>query len=135
MARFQRLRLYCLGLLIAVVPLGLASKVYVGPGQRWVEGYLGDLLYEVAWMLFVAAIWPRIAPGRLAMRVFGATAAVELLQLWQPPWLQVLRGRLLGKLLLGSTFVSWDFLYYALGCGLGWLLLHRLQRSFGIEPL
>lgn len=120
---------------MAVIPLGLASKVYVGPGQSWVEGYAGDLLYEIAWMLFLAAIWPRIAPGRLALGVFGATAAVELLQLWQPPWLQALRATLPGKLLLGSTFVSWDFLYYALGCGLGWLLLGQLQQRLGVEPL
>jgi hypothetical protein len=29
----------------------------------------------------------------------------------------------------GSVFVWWDFPHYAIGCGLGWLGLHGLQKA------
>jgi hypothetical protein len=49
------------------------------------------------------------------------------MQLWQPAWLQAMRATLPGRLVLGNTFVWSDFLYYVLGCVIGWLWLRWLQ--------
>ncbi len=113
--------------LVLVIPLGLVSKVYSGWGSAWVEGYLGDILFEMAWIFFIACLWPRVSAKHLSLWVFGLTSGVEVLQLWQPPWLQAIRATLAGKLLLGSTFVWGDFFYYALGCLLGWMALEVFQ--------
>jgi hypothetical protein len=93
----------------------------------------------MAWMFLMAGLWPAIAKAKqgllkLAWSVFAITAGFEFLQLWQPPWLQAWRATLLGKLFLGNTFVPLDFLYYALGCWLGWAVLKYWQRHLGLEP-
>jgi hypothetical protein len=56
------------------------------------------------------------------------------LQLWQPPWLQAVRATLLGRLVLGNTFTWGDFLYYAIGCGLGWLWLRAIRTRRSDTP-
>lgn len=108
--------------LLLVVPLGLGTKVYRGPGWQWFNEYAGDILYEIAWCFFFFLCFPRkqaIVP--IALSVFLATCALEFLQLWQHPLLEAMRSTLLGRLLLGTTFVPADFLYYALGSLLGGL--------------
>jgi hypothetical protein len=58
----------------------------------------------------------------VAVWVFLATAFLEILQLWHPPFLEAIRSTLMGRLLLGTTFVFSDFIYYAIGCILsGWI--------------
>ena len=135
MASLRRLRASAFTGLALVIPLGLGSKAYSGPARAWIEGYSGDILYELAWMFLIAGLWPALLRSdrgitRLAWSVFAVTASFEFLQLWQPAWLQVWRSTLLGKLILGSTFIVWDFFYYALGCLLGWFILKIWQRRY-----
>jgi len=42
---------------------------------------------------------------RIAVVVTLATCGLELLQLWQPPWLTEIRSTKFGAALLGTTFV------------------------------
>ncbi|GFE69657.1 DUF2809 domain-containing protein [Chroococcus sp. FPU101] len=58
--------------------------------------------------------------------VFIVTSLLEFLQLWHFFLLQLLRSYTLGRLLLGTTFSEWDFLYYALGCLIGWWWLRQI---------
>lgn len=139
MASLRRLRIYAFVGLALVIPLGLGSKVYSGLGSTWVEGYAGDVLYELAWMFLVAGLWPVVFKShrgisRLAISVFAITASLEFLQLWQPAWLQAWRATLAGKLILGTTFVAWDFFYYALGCLMGGAILKAWQTQLGLQP-
>ncbi len=138
MASLRRFRIYAFLGLALVIPLGLGSKAYNGPARAWVEGYSGDILYELAWMFLIAGLWPAILKSRrsllnLALGVFAVTASFEFLQLWQPAWLQAWRATLAGKLILGTTFVAWDFFYYALGCLMGWVILKGWQRQLGLQ--
>ncbi len=109
-----------------IVPFGLVTKFYRGPGQAWLNDAFGGIPYEIFWMLLVAVIWPRLRPGAIALLVFITTCLLEFLQLWQPAWLQAIRGTLPGRLVLGNTFIWSDFPYYAIGCFLGWLWLRWL---------
>ncbi|MBE9036881.1 DUF2809 domain-containing protein [aff. Roholtiella sp. LEGE 12411] len=70
----------------------------------------------------------RAAVIQIPLWVFVITCILEFLQLWHPRLLEEIRATLIGKWLLGTTFVWWDFPYYALGCVLGWLWLRQLQR-------
>lgn len=137
MASLTRLRLYAFIGLFFVIPLGLGSKMYSGPAAAWVDGYSGDIFYELAWMFLIAGLWPRLFKSRqgikqLALGIFAMTSCFEFLQLWQPAWLQAWRATLAGKLILGTTFVAWDFFYYALGCLLGWWILSTWQHRAGL---
>ncbi|NEO79446.1 DUF2809 domain-containing protein [Moorena sp. SIO4G3] len=115
--------------LLIITPLGILSKYYSGLGEKWVHDYSGAILYEIFWCLLIFFIIPnRQAITRITLGVFSATCALELLQLWQTPLLAPIRASLIGKFLLGTTFVWWDFLYYAIGSLLGWLWLRQISQ-------
>ncbi|NJN21099.1 MAG: DUF2809 domain-containing protein [Leptolyngbya sp. RL_3_1] len=111
-----------------IVPFGLVTKFYGGRGAEWLNDTFGGIPYEIFWILLVAWFWPRGKAFTIALSVFVATCLLEVLQLWQPPWLQAIRATLPGRLVLGNTFTWSDFPYYAIGCGLGWLWLRVLER-------
>ena len=107
--------------LVVVTAMGFFSKLYRGPGEDWLNDSLAGLFYVVFWCLAAALCWPRAPAGRIALAVLAATCALEVLQLWQPPWLQRLRATFMGAALLGTTFVASDFVYYGAGAVIGWL--------------
>ncbi|MEL6778715.1 MAG: DUF2809 domain-containing protein [Cyanobacteria bacterium J06597_16] len=103
-----------LGLLVA---LGLASKFSGVWGYAWVNDGVGDGLYEMFWIWLVGSWKVRWPVGKIAIAVFFITALIECSQLiaFPPAWTSQLGWRLL----LGTHFSWLDFLYYAVGCGLG----------------
>ncbi|MEB3279273.1 MAG: DUF2809 domain-containing protein [Lyngbya sp.] len=117
------------GILIALIPIGLASKYYQGPLQFWVNNSFSSIFYEMFWMFLVVLISPRLSPAPVAFWVFIVTSVLEFMQLWKPPFLQAIRETLIGRLVLGTTFVWGDFLYYVLGCAVGWLVLRTLKAK------
>jgi hypothetical protein len=117
-------RLLCCFILLVITPLGILSKSYSGIGKEWVNDYSGDILYEIFWCVFIFFFLPQkkyILP--IAIWVFVITCAIELLQLWQTPWLNSIRSTIVGKLILGTTFSLPDFPHYLFGSILGWLCL------------
>ncbi|MEC4986073.1 MAG: DUF2809 domain-containing protein [Oscillatoria sp. PMC 1068.18] len=117
-------RLLTLASLIIITPMGIYSKFYHGIGAWWINDYAGDILYEIFWCLFAFFLIPkRKVTLSIAVWVFGVTCALEILQLWKTPILDSARATFLGKMLLGTTFVWWDFPHYLIGCFLGWLWL------------
>jgi len=120
-----RLRLRIVLALLAVTAFGLAMKLYPGPGRWWVNDFgPASVAYEVFFMLLAALVVPRReAVTPIAVGVCVATCLLELLQLWQPPWLQAVRRQFLGAALLGNQFSCWDLPAYPIGCILGWFLL------------
>jgi hypothetical protein len=112
--------------LAVVLPLGVYTKFYRGPAAAWINDPLGSILYEIAWCLLAALAFRRSRPAAIAAVVFGATCAIEVLQLWRPPFLEFLRSFFVGRLVLGTTFVWSDFLWYAAGSAAGYGLLRRL---------
>jgi len=122
-------RKWVLAGLLTVTLAGFLSKWYTGPAHYWFNNYGAGLLYEVFWCLTVFFFIPNkkhITP--IATSVFTVTCILETLQLWKPPFLQLLRSTFLGKALLGTTFVWWDFPHYVLGCLMGWAWLRFLLR-------
>jgi hypothetical protein len=115
--------------LIALIPIGLASKFYKGPFDVWLNNSVGGIFYEMFWVLLVVLINPILSPGWVAFWVFIVTSSLEFAQLWKPEFLEVIRATLLGRLLLGTTFSWWDFPYYIIGCGLAWFGLKYLKYS------
>lgn len=114
-------------LLLIIIPLGLFSKAYTGIGQNWVHDYSGDILYEILWCLvFFWFFHSKKATVTIPLWVFIVTSLIEVSQLFFDRVPVTLRETIIWKLLLGSTFVWWDFLYYAIGCFFGWLLLDRI---------
>jgi hypothetical protein len=115
--------------LLAIVPVGLAAKFYRGWGRDWINDSSGGIFYVIFWCLLFFSLFPsRRNLWLIPLLVFFATCGVEFLQLWHPPLLEAMRSTLLGRLILGTTFVWGDFIYYAIGSVLGWLWLRSLWK-------
>lgn len=110
-----------------VVPLGYWVRFAPADEWAWLHDALGSVAYETFWILLILLIWPQGSIAKAAVAVFVATCALEVLQLWQPPFLQALRATLPGRLVLGNTFSWADFPTYAVGSfvGYGWAMLLR----------
>jgi hypothetical protein len=115
--------------LLAVTPLGFLFKIYSGPAQRWFNDYGAGLLYEIFWILVAFLIFPKEKFIRkITAWVFIVTCALEVLQLWDPWPLHLVRSYFIGRALIGTTFSWWDFPHYAIGCFLGFLWLRWLAK-------
>ncbi|MBF2066961.1 MAG: DUF2809 domain-containing protein [Calothrix sp. C42_A2020_038] len=125
---------YRVGLLISIifiVPLGYIVRFSQGFGLEWLYDFFGSVAYEIFWILLVVFIHPKASPTLTAIGVFIATCAIEFLQLWKPPFLEALRMTLLGRLVLGNTFIWTDFISYFVGSFAGWLWVRWLGKVCG----
>ena len=114
--------------LLIVIAMGFLFKFYSGFAHQWFNNYAAAIFYEIFWCLFVfLLVRNRKAIMQIPLWIFGITCILEFLQLWHPPILEQFRATFLGRLLIGTTFVWWDFLYYAVGCLLGWFWLRQLE--------
>jgi hypothetical protein len=115
-----------IGLLI-VVPLGFGLKYYSGPGFSWCNLHGAGVLYEVFWCLVAFFFFPgRKSIPYIAAVVFVGTCVLEFLQLWHPPLLELVRSFHVGAWLIGNGFDWFDFPHYAIGCGLGYLIMKKM---------
>jgi len=118
------IRKHTLLALLVVTPLGFIFKHYLGSFHNWFSNYGAGLLYEIFWILVSFIFFPAPkAVRRIPILVFAATCILEILQLWHPWFLEAIRASYLGKVLIGTSFIWWDFVYYAMGCFIGWLLM------------
>jgi hypothetical protein len=115
-------------LLLLITPLGFYTKIYSGPGASWVNDSLGDVFYEIFWCILFFLLIVKAKAWVIATSVFIVTCFLELLQLWHPEFLEIIRRYFIGRALLGTPFNLYDFIYYFSGSGIGYLILTRLQK-------
>lgn len=116
--------------LFIVTPLGFIFKLYHGPGHWWFNNYGAGLLYEIFWCLIIFFFTPnRRTAMTIVLWVFGITCSLEILQLWHPWFLELIRSTFLGKALIGTSFSWWDFPHYAVGCVFGWILMRLSSKD------
>ena len=115
--------------LLVITALGFTSKFYRGPAAWWFNNYVGGLLYEVFWCLLGILLFSKAKPLWIALCVLAITCFLEVLQLWHPPVLKLVRSTFIGRTLIGTTFSSWDFFCYVIGCFIGWLWMRRFSES------
>jgi hypothetical protein len=124
-------RLWTVASLFIIVPLGFYSKLYSGPAANWVNNSLGGVFYEIFWCLLIFLFLDAGNPWVIAIWVLVLTCCLEFLQLWHPPFLELLRSNFIGRTILGTSFTWSDFPYYFLGCGIGWLWMRWLRGAGG----
>lgn len=118
----ERARWKLLVLSLATIGVGLATRRAPGIFPRFVVAYGGDVLWAtlVYWLL----TWARPAARGVELAVMTASIAlaVEVSQLFTPPWLVALRANPFGALVLGQGFLWSDIACYAAGVALAWRL-------------
>jgi hypothetical protein len=127
-SEFSTKQKWSLILLLLVTPFGFYTKIYSGPGAPWVNDSLGGVFYEIFWCLLVFLFMVNARAWFIATSVFIITCFLEILQLWHPEFLEFIRSYFIGRTVLGTSFNLYDFIYYFIGSGIGYLILTRLQK-------
>ncbi|MDQ0585373.1 ribosomal maturation YjgA family protein [Streptomyces rishiriensis] len=120
-----RTRLVAVG--AAVVTIGAGLGVRAGVSGDLAK-YGGDALYTVLLFTLAVLMAPRVTPLAAAGGALAVSGAVELLQLSPIP-AELSQRSVVARLVLGSTFNAFDFLWYAVGAVVGWLV-HTAAGSF-----
>ena len=120
--KYIRSRVWLAGLILAVIAVGLASRKYPAMLPAALGSYPGDALWAVVVYLGIAFIKPDIVVWRLAGVALGVSYLVEVVQLYQAPWINSLRGTTLGHLVLGAGFDWLDLGAQTVGVALGTLV-------------
>ena len=116
---FRRSRWLIAILALLVIAVGLASRRGLVQFPAVLGNYPGDALWAWVVLLCVAWVRPAITRGRLVGVSVVVAFAIELLQLYQAPWMQALRANKLAYLVLGNGFDPLDLLAYVVGIALG----------------
>lgn len=106
--------LYC-GITLAIIAVGLASRRWPAMFPAAWGKYPGDALWTMMVFFGLAVVLPRLGTMRLTVAALAISYAVEFSQLYQAPWIQVLRAHPIGHLALGSTFNWPDLAAYTIG--------------------
>ncbi|MCA9664889.1 MAG: DUF2809 domain-containing protein [Myxococcales bacterium] len=109
-------RLALASVALATIPFGLLANRY-----RWWDGNAGAFAYEVLFIAAAQTVFIRSRTIIIALIVFVATCGVELLQLYNAPWIVAVRDTFPGRLLLGANygFDPWDMVRYLIGSAIG----------------
>jgi hypothetical protein len=116
-------------LILLITPIGFYTKFYHGTGEQWIHNYLGGILYVIFWILIYYLFFPKEKPWIISITVFIVTCAVEFLQLWHQPVLELLRSNFIGRTILGNSFTLYDFPWYLTGAVAGYLILTLIQKK------
>lgn len=114
--------------LIVITPIGFYTKMYSGPAAGWVNNHFGGVLYVIFWSLLIFLSMPNLKPLNITLIVLVLTCLIEFLQLWSPPFLQLLRSYFIGQTILGASFSWIDMAHYSVGFVLALLLIKLLAR-------
>lgn len=125
------------GLIAAAIALGLGSRRFGGSLPGFVADYAGDTLWALVAFLGLGFALPAASTRAVALLALAFATAIEVSQLYHAPWIDSLRGRTLGALVLGQGFLASDLACYAVGVGIGTLLeccLRDNEISGGNRP-
>jgi len=118
----------CIILSLLIITLaGFLCKFYSGIFQHWINNYLAGVLYEVFWCLVIFFFYfDKKHITKIAIGIFSVTSLLEILQLFHPYILELIRSTFMGRTLIGTTFSWWDFPHYIVGCIIGWFWMRKI---------
>jgi hypothetical protein len=111
-----------------LVPIGFYSKFYNGFAKNWVNNSLGGVFYVMFFAFFFSVIFSKSNVINISIIIGLATSVLEIIQLWKPPFLELVRSNFLGRTLLGNCFTYSDFIYYLIGTILSVICLKFIEK-------
>jgi Protein of unknown function (DUF2809) len=103
--------------LLCLLGIGSRRSPYILPG--FIATYAGDTLWALAAFLGIGLVLPRASTRTIAYLAMSFSVAVEISQLYEAPWIDLIRQTTLGGLILGFGFLWSDLACYAVGVGFG----------------
>jgi hypothetical protein len=116
------------GAVAATIIAGLASRRYAAHLPWWLAKNAGDALYATMVFWGFGFLSPRTRASRVALAATTFCFAIELLQLYQAPWIDAVRATMPGRLVLGQDCHAFDLVCYVIGVGLAVALEVGLRR-------
>ena len=116
-------------ILALLVPLGILTKFYAGPGSSFVNNHLGGVIYVVFFIFLASLFFPKTNTLKLSLIVLAITCLLEFTQLIQTKFLNELREYFVVHALIGSSFNWMDLPFYAVGGFIGWRGLKRVSHN------
>jgi hypothetical protein len=120
-------RFFYFVLIIIIIPIGLSTRSRLNIYPSLVKEYGGDVLYATLVFFLVRLLAPKAPFLKVASITYLFCILVEMLQLYQEPWLEKIRHTFPFGLILGYGFLWSDWICYAAG------VLLALAISFPIE--
>jgi len=117
-------------IVLLLVPLGIYTKFYHGPGEGFVHAYLGGILYVIFFIFLASLVFPKVRALKVSLVVFVITCLLEFTQLIQTPWLNELREYFLVHALIGSGYTTYDLLFYVVGGVIGYGALKGIETRW-----
>lgn len=127
----NRNRLLYLSLIVLTVLAGLSSRHFSSSLPHWITLYLGDALWALMVFLGFAFIFKRKSTLWVAVATLLFSFAIEISQLYHPPWIDGIRHTRIGGLILGFGFLWSDLVCYTAGVVLGVVVdkfLHKTKK-------
>ena len=113
---------------IAVMFIGLASRRFSTAGS-FIYDNLGDALWAAMIYFGVRFLFTKMPKKTSAVVALSFCFFIELTQLYQADWINVLRHTTLGGLVLGSGFLWSDIVMYGVGVGFAWFFDDFLGKT------
>jgi Protein of unknown function (DUF2809) len=106
-------------LIALAVALGLGSRRFGELLPGFVAAYAGDTLWALMAFLAIGLFLPRLTTWRVAALAISFSVMIEVSQTYHAPWIDSIRGKTLGALVLGHGFLWSDLACYVAGVGIG----------------
>ena len=106
----MRARLIYFIVICSVIFLGLASRQIGG-----IPLFIGDILWAVMIFFITRFLFLHANIKTLVIMSLAICYLVEISQLYQAEWINVIRATLLGRLVLGQGFSWGDLISYSVG--------------------
>lgn len=112
-----RHRLHYTGLIFFTIIIGLFARTKYVPAFLYL--WLGDALYAVLIFFLIGFIYNRKSVLWIGLAALVSCYVIEVSQLYQADWINLLRETKLGALTLGHGFLWSDLLAYVVGVAAG----------------
>jgi len=121
--------IYLILILLAII-LGLGSRYFSDFLPKWVNLYLGDVLWALMIFFIFGFLFKRKSTFWIAIISFLFSFTIEMSQLYQAQWINTIRYTTIGGLVLGYGFLWSDLLAYTVGITIGILLEQQVIFKF-----
>lgn len=116
--------------LFVLLPLlGLGTRAKAASLPHFWALYAPDALWALLVFVLVVLVAPRLAAWKAALVALVFAYLIEFSQLYQAPWINAVRAKRIGGLVLGFGFLWSDLVCYTVGIACGLALALWLERG------
>ena len=104
---------------ILTMGFGLASRKYQAYLPYIIGKYSGDILWALMVFFMIGFLFKRESIMKVSIIALLFSFGIEISQLYNAPWIDLIRKTLIGRLVLGQGFLWSDLICYTFGIFIG----------------